>query len=91
MADGNSVILRLIREAILSVTRQLDDGDVNEDKADYLAFRLEQLYGHILRLTASHSNIREVEPLICEAARALRAFEGLGRNDARIIFDHETK
>lgn len=75
MADENSL------DAILTVTRQLDGGDVSEDMADYLAFRLEQLYGHILRLTASHPNLREVEPLICEAARNLRAFEGLSSND----------
>ena len=58
MADGNSVILCLIRDAILSVTRQLDGGDVNEDKVDYLAFRLEQLYGHVLRLTGSDPRSR---------------------------------
>ena len=81
MADENSLLLRLVRDAILTVTRQLDGGDVSEDMADYLAFRLEQLYGHILRLTASHPNLREVEPLICEAARNLRAFEGLSSND----------
>ena len=78
MADENSVLLRLVRDAILSITRQLDGGDVSEDMADYLAFRLEQLYGHILRLTASHPNLREVEPLVCEAARTLRTLEGLG-------------
>ena len=37
--------------------------------------------GHILRLTASHPNLREVKRLICEAARNLRAVEGLGSND----------
>ena len=72
---------RLTRDAILSITRQLNGGDVNEDMADYLAFPLEQLYGHILRLTASHPNLREMEALICEAARSLRAFEGLCCND----------
>ena len=46
-----------------ALLRQLDGGDVNEDMADYSAFQLEQLYGHILRLTASHPNVREVEPL----------------------------
>ena len=46
-----------------ALLRQLDGGDVNEDMADYSAFQLEQLYGHIHRLTASHPNVREVEPL----------------------------
>ena len=60
-------MLRLVRDAIF---RQLDGGNVSEYMTDYLAFRLDQLYGHILRLTAS--NAREVEPLICEVARSLR-------------------
>ena len=61
MADGNSVFLRQVRDGISSVTQaELDGDDVNEDMADYSAFRLEQLYGHILRLTASHPNVREL-------------------------------
>ena len=46
-----------------------------------MSFRLDQLYGHILRLTASNINLREVEPLICEAARALRILVGMSWND----------
>ena len=66
---------------ILSIVRQLDGGNVSEDMTDYLAFRLDQLYGHILRLTASNPNLREVEPLICEAARCLRNLVGMSSND----------
>ena len=39
------------------------------------------LYGHILRLTASNPNLREVEPLICKAARSLRILVGMSSND----------
>jgi len=78
MADEKLVLLRLVRDAILSIVRQLDGGNVSEDMTDYLAFRLDQLYGHILRLTASNPNLREVEPLICEAARSL---VGMSSND----------
>ena len=46
-----------------------DDGDVNEYMAVYLAFQLEQFYGHILTLTASHPSLREVGLLMFEAAR----------------------
>ena len=48
MADEKLVLLRLVRGAILSIVRQLDGGNVSEDMTDYLAFRLDQLYGHIL-------------------------------------------
>ena len=65
MADENLTLLRLVRDAILSNVRQLDGGNVSEDMIDYLAFRLDQLYGHILRLTASNINLREVELLVC--------------------------
>ena len=81
MADENLTLLRLVRDAILSIVRQLDGGNVSEDMIDYLAFRLDQLYGHILRLTASNINLREVEPLICEAARSLRILVGMSCND----------
>ena len=60
MANEKLVLLRLVRDAILSIVRQLDGGNVSEDMTDYLAFRLEQLYGHILRLTASNPNLREL-------------------------------
>ena len=66
MADEKLVLPRLVRDAILSIVRQLDGGNVSEDMTDYLAFRLDQLYGHILRLTASNPNLREVEPLIAK-------------------------
>ena len=56
MAEENLTLLRLVRDAILSIVRQLDGGNVSEDMIDYLAFRLDQLYGHILRLTASNIN-----------------------------------
>ena len=63
MADEELVLLRLVRDAILSTVRQLDGGNVSEDMTDYLAFRLDQLYGHILRLTASNPNLRDsLEP-----------------------------
>ena len=81
MADEKLVLLRLVRDAILSIVRQLDGGNVSEYMTDYLAFRLDQLYGHILRLTASNPNLREVEPLICEAARSLRILVGMSSND----------
>lgn len=81
MADENLTLLRLVRDAILSIVRQLDGGNVSEDMIDYSAFRLDQLYGHILRLTASNINLREVEPLICEAARSLRILVGMSWND----------
>lgn len=81
MADENLTLLRLVRDAILSIVRQLDGGNVSEDMIDYSAFRLDQLYGHILRLTASNINLREVEPLICEAARSLRILVGMRYND----------
>ena len=76
MADARLVLLCLVRDAIL---RQLDGGNVSEDMTDHLAFRLDQLYGHILRLTAS--NAREVEPLICEVARSLRIRVGMSTDD----------
>ena len=81
MADENLVLLRLVQDAILSFVRQLDGGNVSEDMTDYLAFRLDQLYGHILRLTAGNPNLREVEPLICKAARSLRILVGMSSND----------
>ena len=43
MADKKLVLLRLVRDAILSIVRQLDGGNVSEDMIDYLAFRLDQL------------------------------------------------
>ena len=55
MADEKLVLLRLVRDAILSIVRQLDGGNVSEDMTDYLAFRLDQLYGHILRLINNYS------------------------------------
>ena len=76
MADEKLVLLRLVRDVNF---RQLDGGNVSEDMTDYLAFRLDQLYGHILQLTAS--NPREVEPLICEVARSLRILVGMSSND----------
>ena len=86
MADEKLVLLRLVRDAILSIVRQLDGGNVSEDMTDYLAFMLDQLYGHILRLTASNPNLREVEPLICEAARSL---VGMSSNDCyELPFEH---
>ena len=81
IADENLTLLRLVRDAILSIVRQLDGGNVSEDMIDYLAFRQDQLYGHILRLTASNINLREVEPLICEAARLLRILVRMSCND----------
>ena len=42
MADENLVLLRLVRDAILSIVRQLDGGNVRENMTDYLAFRLDQ-------------------------------------------------
>ena len=51
MADENLTSPRLVRDAILSIVRQLDGGNVSEDMIDYLAFRLDQLdqlHGHIL-------------------------------------------
>ena len=81
MADENLALLRLVRDAILSIVRQLDGGNVSEDMIDYLAFRLDQLYRHILRLTASNPNLREAEPLICEAARSLRILVMMSCND----------
>ena len=48
MEDENLVLLCLVRDAILSIVRQLDGGNVRKDMTDYLAFRLSQLYGHIL-------------------------------------------
>ena len=77
MADENLVLLRLVQDAILSIVRQLDGDNVSEDMKDYLAFRLDQLYGHILRLTASNP----VEPLIFEAARCLRILVGMSSSD----------
>ena len=53
MADEKLTLPRLVRDAILSNVRQLDGGNVSEEMIDYLAFRLDQLYGQILRLTAS--------------------------------------
>ena len=47
MADENLTLLCLVRDAILSIVKQLDSGNVSEDMIDYLAFRLDQLYGHI--------------------------------------------
>jgi len=38
MASKDLVILCLTQDAILSITRQLDSGGVNEDMANYLAF-----------------------------------------------------
>ena len=81
MADENLTLLCLVLDAILSTVRQLDGGNVSEDMIDYLAFRLDQLYGHILRLTPSNLNLREVERLICEAARSLRILVEMSRND----------
>ena len=80
MADEKLTLLRLVRDAILSIVRQLDGGNVSEDMIDYLAFRLNQLYRHIRRLTANNINLREVEPLICEAARSLRILVGMSCN-----------
>ena len=60
MADENLTLQRLVRDGILSIVRQLDCGNVSEEMKDYLAFRLDQLYGHILRLTASNINLKEV-------------------------------
>ena len=79
--DEKLVLPRLVRDAILSIVRQLDRGNVSQDMTDYLAFRLDQLYGHIFRLTASNPNLRGVEPLICEAARSLRILVGMSGND----------
>ena len=81
MADENLTLLRMVRDAVLSIVRQLDGGNVSEDMIDYLAFRLDHLYGQILWLTASNTKLREVEPLICEAARLLRIRVGMSCND----------
>ena len=35
MADENLTLLRLVRDAILSIVRQLDSGNVSEDMIDY--------------------------------------------------------
>ena len=79
MADENLVLPRLVVDAILSIVRQLDGSNASED----MAFWLDQLYGHIprLTLTASNPNLREVEPLIYEAARYLRILVGMSSND----------
>ena len=71
----NRVLLSLTRDAILGITRQLVGGDVTEYMAVNLAFQSEQFYGHILPLTASPSSLREVGPLMFEAARGLKAFQ----------------
>ena len=70
-----------MRDAILSNVRQLDGGNVIKDMIDYLAFRLDQLYGQLLRLTASNINLRELELLICEASRSLRILVGMSCSD----------
>ena len=75
MADENLTLLR-----VWFKYRQLDGGNVSEDMIDYLAFRLDQLYGQILRLTASNINLGEVKPLICKAARSLRILVGMSCN-----------
>ena len=80
MVVKNWVLLSLTRDAILGITRLLDAGDVNEYMAVNLAFQSEQFYGHILPLTASPSSLREVGPLMFEAARGLKAFERLDCN-----------
>ena len=82
MADEEVTLIRLVRDSILSITRQIERGNVSEDMADHLAFRLEQLYGHVLRLSAFHPNLSEIEPFIREAARLLRAFEDSSHNDS---------
>ena len=56
MADEKLVLLRLVLDAILSIVRQLDGDNVSEDMTDYLTFRLDRLYGHILRLTGSRAS-----------------------------------
>ena len=42
MADENLTLLRLVRDAILSIVRQLEGGNVSKDMIDYVAFRLDQ-------------------------------------------------
>ena len=79
--DESTTLIRLIRDTILSITRQIDGRAVDEDTADFLAFRLEQLYDHILRPTAP-LRLQEIEPFVCEAARLLRAFQVLGNREA---------